>query len=323
MLAARLYGPRDLRVEEIPAPKPERGWALVRTLAVGICGTDKAFYRGTYRLFKTPLVPGHEAVGVAEGGELDGRVVVSEINFACGRCEMCRAGLYTHCPYKRTLGIDFDGGMAEYFVAPLEALHPAEGLDPAAATQVEPLAAVLNALAQVPPPPGAKVAILGTGNVAYLAAQVLRGFDPVVVARRGSAKAHLFRGLGLEVVELGELGEYMAENAPLGFDVVFEATGDPSAINTAIEIARPRGVIHLKSTPGSPAPANLTPAVVKELRIVGTRCGTYREFRHAIKLIREGIVKPLITSVVTGIHNAREAFERALQPNEVKVVLKP
>jgi len=144
MDALRLYGPRDLRLEDVPIPEPPRGWALVRTEAAGICGTDKAFYLGTYPLFKSPLVPGHEVVvRVVEGPEgLLGKRVVAEINFACGRCRLCRSGLYTHCPRKRTLGIDFDGGMAEYFVSPVEALHAAERLDPVAGVAVEPLAAV-------------------------------------------------------------------------------------------------------------------------------------------------------------------------------------
>ena len=64
MLAARLYGPRLLRVERVSVPEPRAGWVLVRTVAVGVCGTDKAMYTGGYRLRKTPLTPGHEAVGV-------------------------------------------------------------------------------------------------------------------------------------------------------------------------------------------------------------------------------------------------------------------
>ncbi len=68
MLAARLYEPWKLVVEDIERPEPPHGWALIRSVAVGICGTDKAFFTGTYPLFKSPIVLGHEAVGVVEGG---------------------------------------------------------------------------------------------------------------------------------------------------------------------------------------------------------------------------------------------------------------
>ncbi|KUO86098.1 MAG: zinc-binding dehydrogenase [Vulcanisaeta sp. MG_3] len=321
-----LHGPMDARIEEVDIPKPPEGWVLVKTLAVGICGTDKAFYRGTYPLFKRPLIPGHEVSGVVIGGDLDGRFVVSEINFPCGKCHFCRQGLYTHCPYRKTLGIDFDGGFAEYFIAPITALHTIDGIDPVVATQVEPLAAVLNDLEQYPITPSMNVAIIGTGNLAYLTAQVLRamGVNYVVIARRGSAKARYFRAIGAEILFEDEVNDYIARNTPegQGFDATFEVSGNAEAINTAINITRPRGFIHLKSTPGSQFKADLTKAVVKELRMVGSRCGTFREFKRAIELIRNGTVKPLITSVVNGIDNGLQSLERSLKGDEMKVVVR-
>lgn len=328
MLAARLYRPKTLALEDVEPPEPPAGWAVVRSIAVGICGTDKAFYAGTYPLFKTPLVPGHEVVGVVEEGpeELRGRLVVPEINFPCGKCYYCRSGLYTHCPYKKTLGIDFDGGLAERFVAPPEALHVVEGLDPIVATEVEPLAAVLNALEQHPLPPSVRCVVIGSGNLALLTAQVLRlqGAEPLIVARPGSPKAAKLAEMGFAVMSVDEARETARRGTPegLGFDVVFEVSGDPDALNLAVELARPRGVIHLKSTPGAPARVNTTLAVVKELRIVGTRCGTFREFERAIELLRRKLVSPIITSVVEGLPRTREAFEKSFSRHEFKVVVK-
>jgi len=329
VLAAVLHGPRDLRVEKVKEPEPPEGWALIRTHAVGICGTDKAFYLGTYPLFKRPLVPGHEAVGMVVGGPewLRGRLVVPEINFPCWRCETCREGLYTHCPSKRTLGIDFDGALAERFIAPAEVLHPVEGLDPAVATEVEPLAALLNALRQAPLKAGDSVAVIGTGNLAVMLLQLLKhlGFEPVAVARRGSPKGKFVERYAAEVVFADELREYAGRRTRggLGFDAVFEVSGDPSALELAVGAAKPRGVVHLKSTPGSSATFNSTAAVVKEVRIVGTRCGTFREFREAIELLKRGVVKPEITAVVEGLAKAPEAFEKSLERGQVKVVVKP
>ncbi|MGB9709313.1 MAG: MDR/zinc-dependent alcohol dehydrogenase-like family protein [Infirmifilum sp.] len=328
MKALILYGPGDLRLEDVKEPEPPSGWALVKTEAVGICGTDKAFYKGTYPLFKKPLIPGHEVAGrVVSDGPLKGSRVVSEINFSCGKCEYCRRGLYTHCPYKKTLGIDFDGGFAEYFVAPLEALHRIDGLlDPVTATEVEPLAAVLNAFTQAPPKPTDNVAVIGTGNIALLTVHVLRwlGLEPVVVARSGSSKAHYFAEQGFRVLVDDEVFSYIREKTPegLGFDVVVEASGSPEALDKAISLTRPRGVIHLKSTPGSQFKVGMTLAVVKELRIIGTRCGTFREFRRAIELLSKGVVKPAITKIFDGLDNAVKAFEASLRPEEFKVVVR-
>lgn len=327
MKALLLHAPYTASISAVEAPRPPPGWVLVRTLAVGICGTDKAFYTGRYPLFKKPLIPGHEVAGVVVSpSALEGRIVVSEINFPCGECYYCRLGLYTHCPRKKTLGIDFDGGFAEYFTAPLSALHSVDGVDPVVATQIEPLAAVLNALSQCPVSPVSRVAVIGTGNLAHLTVQVLKasGVEPVVVARRSSRKAKYFTSLGVRVVFEDELAEYTKSETPegLGFDVVFETSGDPSALNTAITITRPRGVVHLKSTPGELFRVDMTRAVVKELRIIGTRCGGFREFKRAIELVRSGVVKPLVTTVYEGIERGVEALERSIRGEDLKVVVK-
>jgi len=324
--AALLYGPQELRVEEIKEPSVPENWAIIKTVAVGICGTDKAFYTGTYKLFKRPLVPGHEVVGeVVKPLSLQGKLVVPEINFSCWQCEVCREGLYIHCPYKRTLGIDFDGGMAEYFVAPLNAIHIVD-LDPMVAVAVEPLAAVINALDQFPLSPTASVAVLGSGNLALLTLQLLKfmGFKPVAVIRRESRKRGYVESLDVDIVELESAEEYLKRRTSLGlgFHAVFEATGSSEGLDIAIKLARPRGLVYLKSTPGSPFVADMTSAVVKEVRVVCSRCGSHRDFEKAIELLKSGAVNPIVTRVLKGLDSAKKAFELAIEPEEVKVVVK-
>jgi alcohol dehydrogenase len=328
--AAVLYGPRRVRVEDKPLPKPEQGWVLVRTRLVGICGTDKAFYTGRYRPPKLPLVPGHEVVGevVAGADDLVGARVVSEINLITDWSHpVCRAGLYTHCPpnARRVLGIDFDGAMAEYFVSRREALHRVNGVSDEQAIFVEPLAAVLRAFKINPLPPRSNVAVLGTGPLALLAAQVLRyyGASVVVVARPDSPKKKFFRELGLKVVDLGEAIEIAKTlNEGLGFDAVVEATGSPEALNQAIGLVRPLGIVYLKSTHGQLAGFNQTLAVVKEVTLVGSRCGTSREFKEAIQLLAKGVIRVKITAQYA-LDDAREAFEASLERSHLKVAVRP
>ena len=333
MLAARLYGPWDLRVERVPVPEPRGGWALVRTVAVGVCGTDKAMYTGGYRLRRAPLTPGHEAVGVVvstppgyEG--LVGRLVVPEINLVDPGLlwrEPCRS-MYTHCPGRRVLGMDVDGAMAEYFVVPVHALHDARGLEPWRAVFAEPLAAVLRAFTLYPPRPGAPAAVIGSGSLALLAAQVMERvyrLRVTVFARRGSPKARVLESIGLRVRWVDELEEAVAEETPwgLGYEVVFEATGSGEGLGLAVEAAAPLATVHVKSTHGGGAWLPQTRAVVKELRIVGTRCGTWREFEEALRLLRERVVEPVVTHRVRGLGNAREAFEKALERGSIKVIV--
>ncbi len=337
MLAARLYGPRNLRVEEAPVPKPPPGWLLLRSIAVGICGTDKAFYTGSYRPPRLPLVPGHEAVGLVVSAppgweRLVGRLVVPEINMVPLEemwREPCRSGLYIHCPppVKRTLGIDFDGALAEYFVAPPHLVHVAEGLEPVEAVYTEPLAAVLKAFRLRPVEPGDTVLIVGTGALAALAAQVaaLQGASKVVVAaRRGSRKRSWFEDKGFKVVDVEELPGAARELGRwgLGFDVVFEATGSPEALRLAVSAARPRGVVHLKSTHGRPAELPQTEAVVKELLLVASRCGEWRDFEEALRLLRERRVEPPPSRILWGVESAPKAFEEALRGDMFRVIVR-
>lgn len=318
MKAALLYGPATLIIGEIPIPERPPGWALIKSLLAGICGTDKAFYRGTYKLFKTPIIPGHEVVGVVVEGprELIGRTVVPEINFSCGECEYCRTGLYTHCPRKKTLGIDFDGGMAEYFIAPISALHIYKG-PVEYGIFVEPLAAVLRALSLCPLKPTDRVAVIGTGTISFLTTQVLSklvGVEVNVIARRESKKVGYFKEFASVV--------YVDEVASNHYDVVFEVSGDPGALDLAVRIAKPRGVIHAKSTPGTQACLNSTLAVVKELVLVCSRCGTFREYEKACSLIERGVIKPRLDKVFD-LENATEAFEDSLKGDYFRVAVKP
>ncbi len=328
MLALTLFDAYDLRLLDIPNPQPPPGWALIRTVAVGICGTDKAFYTGSYPLFKKPIILGHEAVGVVvEGSEdLRGKLVVPEINFSCGMCSYCRSGLYTHCPYKKTMGIDFDGAMAEFFLAPIRVLHVVEGLNPITATEIEPLAALVNAFEQFPPRLSDKVAVIGSGNMAILAVQLLQSMgyrDVVAIVRKDSPKARYLERYGAHILPLDEIEQYMTGSDPehRGFSYILEVSGDPDALNIAISIARPRALVHVKSTPGSYGRINMTSAIVKELRIIGTRCGTFREFKNAMDLLRNGVIEPPITSIVKGLERGVEAFKIALQRDQVKVVI--
>ncbi len=105
-----------------PTPNLPAGHALVHVAKAGVCNTDLELVKG-YMGFSGVL--GHEFVGVVEGGALDGRRVVGEINLACGQCPTCLSGMPTQCPNRTTLGIDrHDGAFADYLALPVENLHP-------------------------------------------------------------------------------------------------------------------------------------------------------------------------------------------------------
>ena len=134
-------------VHDRPRYEPGAGWARIRMLRAGICGTDLELLEG-YKEFHG--VPGHEFVGVVESCRqrpaLEGQRVVGEINVACGECATCRRGHRTHCERRRVLGIlGLAGAFAEYLLLPIEnlALVP-DGVTDEEATFVEPLAAAVE-----------------------------------------------------------------------------------------------------------------------------------------------------------------------------------
>ena len=327
-----MYSPYNLKLEEVRDPEPYDKWVKIRVERVGICGTDKAFYKGTYKPGKLPLIPGHEIAGVVcevYGKELEhilGLKVTTEINISCEKCWFCVNDMRTHCPYRNVIGITIDGGMAEYMLTHYKVLHSIEGLSAIEGVFVEPLAAVLEMIKLKPPKPRSNIAIIGAGTVGLLSLQILRLYAPrllVVIAREGSPKEKVAKRLGADYfMDYKEASEFLSKTPEKqGFDYVVEASGSPEGLEEALNIVRPRGIIAAKSTHGVMTSFNYTLMVVKEITIVGSRCGP---FNPAIKLLKEKLVriKELITHEYS-LKKGEEAFKVSLSRSSIKVHIIP
>ena len=199
MRALRL-GDRGVSLQEVVEPHPPPGEVLVRVRLAGVCNTDLEIVRG-YAGFEGTL--GHEFVGEVESApdapELEGRRVVGEINAGCGRCQLCRAGDARHCPDRTVLGIHGrDGAFAEYLTLPLANLQPVPDAVPdERAVFVEPLAAALEILEQVPIRPTDRVLVLGDGKLGQLVARALAPTGcALAVYGHYAAKRALLRAFG-------------------------------------------------------------------------------------------------------------------------------
>ena len=297
---------------------PEPGESLVKVALAGICGTDLEILRG-YMGYHG--IPGHEFVGVVEKSEnpgLVGRRVVGEINAACGRCDRCAKGLGRHCPHRTVLGIlNRNGAFAEYLSLPAKNLHAVpDSVSDEQAVFVEPLAAAFEIKEQVRIRPDWRIGIVGDGRLAQLIAMVLNLSSPDVTCfGRHQNKLRRLEKLGMRV----KTGIGTSDGH--GFDLVVEATGSPSGFGDAMRIVRPRGTVVLKSTTASQKNPDLTPAVVNEVTVVGSRCGP---FRPAIEALSGGTI-PVVDLVdsVYPLEEFRQAFERAQKPGVMKVLLRP
>jgi alcohol dehydrogenase len=340
MLAAVTHRNRIALVQK-PLPRLRPGWALVRVRLAGICNTDIEILRG-YHDFHGTL--GHEFVGdvvrvaSAPGAGRThgppnskdrawiGRRVVGEINLACAGlgfrkpCGYCRRGIPTHCARRRVLGIlGHDGAFAEYLALPIVNLRRVPpGVPDEAAVFAEPLAAACEILEQVNIRVHRAAAVIGDGKLAQLIARVLRaaGLQVVMIGKHAS-KLRLARLADIATVMVASPRAQRSNQ----FSLTVEATGSPSGLALAQHITVPRGTVVLKSTFHGAANVETWPIVVKELTVIGSRCGP---FLAALSLLRSGRVdpRPLITGIFP-LREAAKAIRHAQQPGVMKVLLQP
>ena len=225
MRAAVLFGPRDLRVEDVPEPEGE---VIVEIEAATTCGTDVKMWRHGHRILPPyPCRFGHETAGVrTDTGE---RVLVSD-SVACGACGPCRAGRAQICRDPTWVL----GGFAERIGAPARALHPIpHGLPADAAAMAEPLAAAIHALHRGSD--AADVGVLGGGPMGLMLTSLLieQGRNVAVADPHPERRA-----------QAAELGATAAEELTR-HGLVFEAVGRAEAWRAAAAAAAPGGVVVL------------------------------------------------------------------------------
>jgi threonine dehydrogenase-like Zn-dependent dehydrogenase len=323
-----------LRARPRPLPKLRPGWALIRVRLAGICNTDIEILRGYHAFNGTP---GHEFVGeVADVHGVSastkkkwiGQRVCGEINVSCSAygykpvCSFCQRGLKTHCARRTVLGIvNHDGAFAEYLALPLENLHvvPANVTDEQAVF-VEPLAAACEIFEQVDAKKFTSAAVLGDGKLAQLIARVLHtAIGSVVMYGKHEKKLALARRAGIATRKVrGDVSDLKRSKEQ--FPVLVEATGSPTGFALAQQMTEPRGTLVLKSTFHGAAPVETWPIVVKELTVVGSRCGP---FAKAIALLRSARVDP--TSLITRtfpLAEAHKAIALAQRSGVMKILLK-
>jgi alcohol dehydrogenase len=328
MLTAVTRGNRVAVVQK-PPPRLRPGWALLRVRLAGICNTDIEILRG-YHNFHGTL--GHEFVGdvvrVANAKDRGwvGRRVVGEINLACAGlgfrrpCSYCRRGIPTHCERRRVLGIiGHDGAFAEYLAMPIVNLHRVpRGTPDEAAVFTEPLAAACEILEQVDIRAHRDAAVIGDGKLAQLIACVLRaaGLRVVMIGKHAS-KLRLARLADIATVKVTSPSAQRSNQ----FSLTVEATGSPSGLALAQRITVPRGTVVLKSTFHGSADVETWPIVVKELTVIGSRCGP---FPRALALLRSGQVdpRPLISRIYS-LKDAAKAIRHVQQRGVMKVLLRP
>jgi threonine dehydrogenase-like Zn-dependent dehydrogenase len=314
-MRALVYDNNQTRLQTaIPLPEPQGDEVLLKIRRAGICNTDLELIAGMYDFAG---IPGHEFVAVVEQGppHLLGKRVVGEINVACGSCDFCRLGIPSQCRNRRTVGIRrHPGAFADYMALSAQNLHVVpDAISDDQAVFIEPLAAALQITEAVHISPRDRAAVLGLGKLGLLAAQVLKltGAEVIGITRRELQK----RLLEKWDIPAAAYPETRAES----FHIVIDCTGQAQGFEDALRLVQPRGTLILKSTYNGLPKADLTQIAVREIRLIGSRCGP---FESAIRLLKIGLID------VTALIEARypfdsiiEALQHAARPGALKILL--
>ena len=305
-----------------PQPAPDE--VLIRPTRMGVCATDLEICHG-YMGFQGVL--GHEFVGVVEAvgkkslNDWLGKRVVGTINCVCGKCDMCRGGLPEHCRDRTVLGIaGRNGCFADGFTLPARNLiEVPKGVDDDHAVFTEPLAAAYQIIRQLTIEGRPFITVLGDGRLGLLCAQVMSQLNATVrCVGKHTDKLSLCEKWGVKHRLLEDVGRRADQ------DIVVDCTGSPDGLTTAMAMVRPRGKILLKTTyapnPNQPS-VDLSPLVVNEIQLTGSRCGPFPEALSALSEQKIDVLS--LISRRMKLADGVEALRTAAQKDVIKVLLEP
>lgn len=318
MLAARMFGKNDIRVQEVPTPTPGRGEILIKVRSAAVCGTDiRMITNGVAGIDEEhPRILGHEIAGVIEAlgenvsGYSVGQRVAIAPNMGCGICEPCIRGNGHLCPDYKALGINLDGGFAEYCVVPEIAvrggnvciLDAGVSFDDGAVN--EPLSCVCNGFEHADIRPGDRVLIIGAGpiGIMHCALALMAGgvvyLSDISKDRLDSAKA-IYPKINTLFGDTKQ--ELMKATNGYGADAIITACPVPAVQSLAVELATLGGrVIFFGGIPADKEPVGINTNLVhyKQLILSGTTRASLAQYRKTLNYISSGVldISPLVTA---------------------------
>jgi D-arabinose 1-dehydrogenase-like Zn-dependent alcohol dehydrogenase len=312
-------GAFELIQKEFPAPGP--GHVRIRVHACGVCHSDSITKMALFPGIHYPRVPGHEVAGVVDelGPDVPLFKVGQRVGLGwhgghCNYCPPCRRGDFILCENQQISGLSFDGGYADYVVAPANALAlvPDDLPDVDAAPLLCAGITTFNALRNSGAQAGDTVAILGIGGLGHLAVQYAAksGYRTVAIAR-GQDKGPLAKQLGAHIyidsvaqdpaVELQRIG---------GAKVILSTLTSAEALAASVNGLGPAGKVIIVGVPEKPFEVNAVPLVMGRRSIHGWPSGTGMDSEDTLKFSALTGVKPMIETYP--LEKAAEAYNRMM-----------
>lgn len=330
MQVSAANAPFQLVQKEFPEPGP--GHVRIRVEACGVCHSDSLTKLGQWPGIKFPRVPGHEVAGVVDAVAPDvplfkpgQRVGLGWHGGHCNYCEPCRRGDFMLCENGRISGIDFDGGYADYVIAPANALAfiPQE-LDPVNAGPL--LCAgvtTYNSLRHCGAHAGDTVAVLGIGGLGHLAIQYAAksGYRTVAIAR-GQDKGPLAKQLGAHVYIDTTSQDPAAELKKMGgAKIILSTVTSAKALEWTLDGLAPTGKLVVVGAPDGPVMVNPFPLLLGRRTVMGWPSGSGMDSEDTLNFSALTGVRPMIETYP--LDRAEEAYERMMSGKaRFRVVLK-
>ncbi|MBV8950059.1 MAG: alcohol dehydrogenase catalytic domain-containing protein, partial [Actinobacteria bacterium] len=298
MRAVVTVAPRQMQLQDVPPPDaPVAGEALVRVEAVGLCGSDLHLFSGDHPYSHFPNRQGHEFGGIVEAigpgytgpARVGDRVAVEPLR-GCGTCFACRRNRPNCCVRIEVLGAQVPGALADRVTVPASTLYPVGDLSPELAALVEPISIGYWAVVRGAVAADDTVVVFGAGPIgqAILLACVDRDARVLVVDRL-PARLDLARTLGAAMTV--DVTREQASHAVAGWtdgdgpSIVFDATGVPAVVRSAIDVVAPAGRVVIVGLSNEDLCVPLVEFTRKELTVLGSRNST-GIFGQAVDLVR-------------------------------------
>ena len=315
---------QQVEVTDKVLPEIGPGEALIKVAYAGVCGSDMIIYQGVHPRAKAPLVMGHEFSGTLVKGHstlAPGTPVTVYPLVSCGHCEPCKSGYAHVCNTLKLIGIDFDGGMAEYVKVPEDKVMPIPtGFSLKLGAFIEPVAVGVHAVGRSRYKPGDSAVVYGAGPIGLCVAGCLRyfGASQVIVIEANPHRLEVARQMGFATIDAANddirakvLDYTRGRNADLAFD----CAAHPSVQTTILDVLRVQGTSVVVGSYKKPPEVDLLKVEFKELTLIGTRVYERRDFEVAIAILQSGRIDFERLLTVAQPEQAPERFRDLLAGN--------
>ena len=323
---------QDVTFEQKAVPEIAPGEVLIKVAYVGVCGSDMNIYQGVHPRAKAPLVMGHEFSGTIEKGHPSlpkGTPVTVYPLLSCGHCEPCLSGYAHVCDTLKLIGIDCDGGMAEYVKVPVDKVMaiPAS-LSLKLGAFIEPLAVGVHAVRRSGYKPGDSAVVFGAGPIGLCVAACLKYFGAlkVIVIEASPYRLSVAKELGFTTINAAsEDVRAKVKEHTRGFnaDFAFDCAAHPSVQTDLMDVIKVQGTAVVVGSYKKPPEVDLLKVEFKELTVIGIRVYERRDFEIAMQILESEFIDFDLLLSVSAPEQAPEVFQDLLKgSNAIKMLFK-